>query len=276
MIAAAPAAQTFVALPTGVALPYVAEGDPHGTPVVLLHGITDSWPSFAPLMAALPPSLRVVAVSLRGHGDAERPAAGYRPDDFAADVAALLDALGIGRAVLVGHSMGAAVAQRFAIDYPERTSGLMLLGCFYRYGGNPVMEAFAAEIADMTDPIDPAYARDFQVGTLARPVAPGVLENAVAESLKVPIRVWRAALAGLLADGWVPRLGAIQAPTLLGWGEHDAFVPAADQQILLDRIAGARLIVYPGGGHAFHWEEPAPVAADLADFVAALGAERPD
>src|SRR5918994_40377 len=79
---------TSVELPTGVTLPYVAQGDPAGVPVVLLHGGTDSWRSFQPVLPYLPSSIRAFALTQRGHGDARRPGSGYHPREFAADVAA--------------------------------------------------------------------------------------------------------------------------------------------------------------------------------------------
>ena len=64
---------------------------------------------------------------------------GYRPRDFAADVAAFLDSQGLESAVIAGHSMGSTVAFRFALDYPERTRGLVPMGTFVRYGTNAVI-----------------------------------------------------------------------------------------------------------------------------------------
>ena len=66
----------------------------------------------------------------RGHGDSSSPADGYRIADLAADVVALLDALEIERAVIVGHSMSTWVAEQIAIDHPERVLGLVLEGAF--------------------------------------------------------------------------------------------------------------------------------------------------
>lgn len=266
-----PALKT-VALSTGVMLPYVEQGHETGVPVVMLHGVTDSWRSFEAMLPHLPASIRAFAVTQRGHGDAARPATGYRTHDFAADLAAFMDAVGLRSAILVGHSMGATNALRFAIDYPDRTRGLMILGSFAAYRGNPVVvELWESTLATMTDPIDPAFVREFQQSTLAQPVPAPLLDTAVRESLKVPARVWRDAFAGFLEDASAGEFPKISAPTLIVWGDRDALVPRADQDTLLNAIPGSRLVVYQGAGHAPHWEEPQRFAMDVAVFVEDCG-----
>ena len=259
-----------VDLSTGVRLPYVEQGDPTGVPVLLLHGVTDSWYSFEPVLPHLPDSLHAFALTQRGHGDADRPDTGYRSQVFAADVAAFMDALGIESAIVAGTSMGATVAQRFALDYPERVRGLMLMATFFSYRANPVVVEFAEAVTTLTDPIDPGFVREFQESTLARPVPPAFLETVVRESLKMPARIWREAFAGFLDDDFPAEVGGITAPTLIAWGDQDAFCPRGDQDSLLAEIAGSRLVVYAGAGHALHWEEPERMAADLTAFAAGV------
>ena len=255
-------------LRSGVRLPVAESGDASGIPVVLLHGITDSWCSFDGVMRHLPHGIRALVPTLRGHGDADRPGSGYRPTDFAADLRDLLDTLGIPRAVVVGHSMGATVAQRFAIEHPARLRGLVLIGAFAAPRGNREVRALWDDhVATLADPVDPDFVRGFQEGTVARPVPGELLDRAVAESLKVPARVWRAALAGMIEDDTAAELRRITAPTLLLWGERDEFVPRADQDALLAAIRGARLVVHAGAGHAPHWEDPARVAREIAAFA---------
>lgn len=260
-----------VALSTGVRLPYVEQGDPDGTPVLFLHGITDSWRSFAPVLPYLPPRIRAFALTQRGHGDADRPAAGYHPRDFAADVAAFLDAQELESAVIAGHSMGSTVALRFALDFPERTRGLILMGAFARYTANPVVIEFWEDcVLQLIDPIDRSVAREFQESTLAQPIALDLLDTFIDESLKVPARVWRDGFAGLLTDEHVDRLEDVQAPALLIWGDQDAFVPKFDQYRLLAAIPDSSLKIYDGAGHAIHWEQPQRFATDVVDFVTDL------
>lgn len=272
-VAPAESVVKHVSLPTGVTLEYVEQGDRGGVPVLLLHGVTDSWRSFEPALPHLPDSLRAIAISLRGHGGSSRPATGYRFVNFAADVRAFLDALEIPAAVLAGHSMSSYVALRVAIDAPERTLGLALMGAFFDMGANAaVRDLWNSPIATLADPVDAAFVEDFQRSTIARPVAPGVVETAVAESLKVPAAVWRATFAEFLESDFSSELHRVQAPTVVMYGQRDAICPCADQAALVAGIGNAQLLVYAGGGHAFHWEEPARFAADLAGFARRAGA----
>ena len=255
-------------LPNGIRLPYVEQGDPAGIPVIFLHGYTDSWHSFEPVLPHLPESIHAFALTQRGHGEAERPTMGYQPRDFAADVAAFMDALRLERAVIAGHSMGSTIAQRFGLDYPGRTLGLVLIGSFAGFRDNPgIMEFWNLALSQLEDPIDFSFAREFQESTLAQPVAPAFFETVVHESLKVPARVWKAAFQGLLEGEFPTELGKIKAPTLIFWGDQDVYCPRSDQETLRTAIGGSRLVVYPGVGHALHWEEPERFAGDLVAFI---------
>lgn len=117
-----------ISLPTGVTLEYAERGSARpGVPVLFLHGVTDSWRSFESVFPELPPDIHAYALSQRGHGDSSRPAAGYRYQDMADDLRAFMDAIQVPAAMVVGHSMGSLVAQRFVIDNPTRTAGLVLM-----------------------------------------------------------------------------------------------------------------------------------------------------
>jgi pimeloyl-ACP methyl ester carboxylesterase len=252
-------------------LSYVEQGDPSGVPTVLLHGVSDSWHSFELMLPHLPASIHAFGLTQRGHGDSDRPMAGYRTRDFAADVEAFVNAHGLGPVMVVGHSMGSTHAMRFAIDYPRRTLGLVLVGAFASYRANPIVDEFwHSTVSQLTDPIDPALIREFQERSLAHPVSPEFLDTIVQESLKMPARVWRAAFEGFLEDDFARDLGKIQAPTLILWGTEDAFASRRDQDDLLKKIAGSQLVAYQNVGHAPHWEEPERFAADLTAFARSL------
>ena len=248
-----------------IQLPYVEQGAKSGIPVVFLHGYSDSWRSFERVLPYLPASIRALVVTQRGHGDASRPATGYQPEDFAADVVAFLDALEIESAVIVGHSMGSIIAQRCALDYPERVRKLVLVGAFLGLQKNGSVHELRDAVAQLTDPIDVDFVREFQLSTLAQPVPH--FETVVQESLKMPARVWKEVLANLLPVDYSAEIGQIKAPTCIIWGDQDSFSPRRDQEALAAGIANARLIEYAGTGHSPHWEDPQRFVADLVTFI---------
>ena len=260
-------------LPGRVRLAWTEHGKRTGTPVVALHGVTDSCVSFEPLLPHLPDALNLVALSQRGHGESDKPVGGYRPADFAADLAAFLDALDIDRAVIVGHSMGSVNALRFALAHPARVAGLLLVGTKPFFGRDAELQAFHREqIVPLADPVPAAFARDFQQSTLAQPIDAALLDRFVGESLKLPARVWHAAFDGFMSDDFSARLGEIEAPVEIVWGARDLFCSADDQAEMLRCLPSARLLTYADAGHAVHWEEPRRFAADLARFVHHLAA----
>src|SRR5690606_7853001 len=181
---------------------------------------------------------------------------------------AFMDILQLKAAVIIGGSSGGIVARRFAIDHPERTLGLVLIGSPFALKNKPgLQELWDSTISKMTDPLDPQIVREFAEDTLAQPVPQDFFETLEQENLKVPSRVWKATFKGPLEDDSSEELDKIRAPTLVIWGEQDAFLPLSDQKALAEAIAGSKFIVYPGAGHAFYWEDPARVVSDLVNFI---------
>jgi lipase len=112
-------------------------------PVVCLHGITAQHRAFNAAARYLGPSLGLVGVDLRGRGDSDKPESGYSLEAHAADVVRVLDHLGLQSAVLAGHSMGAFVALKTALLFPERVRALVLLD-----GGWPRVESSPTEMTE--------------------------------------------------------------------------------------------------------------------------------
>jgi non-heme chloroperoxidase len=256
-----------IALSTGITVPYVEVGDADGLPVVLLHGYTDSWRSYELMLEHLPRSVHAYALTQRGHGDADKPAKGYAPSDYGRDLAAFMDAMDLEAAVVVGHSGGSYTAQRFAIDHPQRTLGLVLMGAFHSFRGNPAIAQLWQAVREFSDPVDPEFVQAFQASCAAQPIPPDFLASVVAESCKVPAHVWKAAAAGLISAEVPTESGRIDAPTLILWGDRDELCPRSDQDALVAAIPGAQLVTYAGTGHSVHWEQPARCAADITAFA---------
>lgn len=255
-------------LPGGLVLPYAVQGPDTGLPVVLLHAVGDSWRAFEPLMARLPDTLRVLAPSQRGHGGATRPATGYRPADFAADLAAFLDGLGISRAVLVGASSAGFTLRRFAEAAPERVAGLVFLGSPAQLSDKPGVAAIRDWIDTLADPLDPAEMRRLLDGLVVRPLAEDFAARMVQESLRAPAHVWRDTFHALLDEPAPVRHDPCTAPVLVVWGDQDRLLPRADQERLVAAYPTAHLQVHHGSGHIVQWDDPARTAADVAAFAA--------
>jgi non-heme chloroperoxidase len=254
-------------LATGVQVHYAEQGDPGGAAIVLLPAYADSWFSYSRVLPLLPARHHAYAVDQRGHGDSERPACCYTADDFAADTVAFLDAVGQQRATLVGHSGSCFVARRVAETRPERVSRLMLIGSPVSLLGNQGVLEFQAAVHALQDPVPADFVRGFQAAAAHVRLPEAFLERLVGESRKLPARVWRDALDGLVAFDDTGDLGRIAAPTLLIWGDRDATVSRQDQERLAAAIPDARLVSYPGTGHSPHWERPERVAADLHALI---------
>lgn len=260
-----------IELPNGLRMEYAEQGDWNGIPVVFLHGLSDSWHSYELVLPHLPSSVHAFALTLRGHGNSGRPPEGYLPRHFSDDVAAFIKTLKLGRVVVVGHSMGATVAQHFVLDHGHLVSGFVLVGSFASYQRNPAMVEFSREVAGLTDPVGFTFAEAFQKSTISIPVPPAYLDTMIHETMKLPARVFQEALGGLMASDYTAELKNVRKPALLLWGENDALVPGADQQKLKKILGNATLITYPGTGHAVHWEQPQLFTADLMRFLNELG-----
>jgi len=253
-------------LSTGVRLHYAERGERHGNPVVLLHGLTDSWFSFSRVLPLLSSRHRAWALDQRGHGDSDRPSGGYSPADLAADVLAFMDAMELERATLVGHSMGSFVALETGLQAPGRISKLVLIGSGAHLHSDD-MRLLQKQFSMLADPVSAEFARDFQLSTIHTRVPDEFLDRAVAESQKVPARVWRDALDGLLAVNYTDRLPDLAMPVLLLQGDHDETIPRPAQDALAAGLPNATSRIYPATGHALHWERPADFTSDLEKFA---------
>jgi non-heme chloroperoxidase len=257
-----------IALSTGVRMSYVEHGPASGHPVIFIHGYSDSWFSYSRVLPLLPPDVRGFALSLRGHGDSDRPASGYAMRDLAADVVAFMDAKRIVRATIVGHSMGSLVAQQVALAAPRRVSGIVLIGAARSIRHFAGVDDLKQVIDQLADPVPVEFIREFQESTVTVPVPPEFMKAVIAESAKLPLRVWRDLLAGMLATTEATPLSRAGIPALVLRGEKDTYAPAAEQDSLRALLGGAKFKEYAATGHAPHWERPAEFVADLQAFLA--------
>lgn len=255
-------------LPGGHQLEYAEQGPRNGLPVLMLHGITDSWRSFEPVLPHLPADWRVISLTQRGHGGSDKTFTSYGRRGFAQDAASAIRLLDLDRPIVIGHSMGAANAMRLAIDHPELMRGLVAAGAFASFGDKPELVAFIREtILSLGDEVPRELASSFQFDTVAGGTAPGLMDTMIDECLRTPAAVWRAAFEAILDDDFSGEIQRIAAPTLLIWGSADVFAPREDQDRMLAALPQGTLSAWEGAGHAMHWEQPQRFAEDLIRFA---------
>jgi len=255
-------------LTTGLRLHYAEQGDREEEAIIFLHAYADSWFSYGRVLPLLSPAYHAFALDQRGHGDSDKPECCYAADDYAADVDAFMEAVGIDEATLVGDSSGGLIAQRVALDYPHRVSRLVLIGSPTTLVGNEAVMEWWESLRTLEDPIPPEFVRDLLESIIHHPLPEEFLERAISQSLKVPARVWRDYWEGVvLGVDDTARLGEIGAPTMILWGEWDALLPREEQERRAAAIPDATLLVYPETGHLAHWVRPGWVVRDLEAFL---------
>ena len=111
---------------------------------------------------------------------------------------------------------------------------------------------------------------EFQKATLAKPVDSAFYRMLVDEGVKTPVRVFKAALKGLLQADLVRDLRTVHCPALIFWGDKDAFCYREAQERMTSNIKKSKLVVYEGAGHSLHWEDPKRFVNDLVPFVQSL------
>lgn len=231
-----------------------------GTPLVLLHGAGGSADLWRRQLDGLGDAARVVAPDLPGHGPLGgrgRPSvAGYA--EWLEGFLAVLDA---GPVVLVGHSMGGAVAQTLALARPEQLAGLVLVGT----GARLRVLARIVDLLRQHPHEGQSLIRDLSFAAGAPRECAEMLDRVLREG--APLVTLGDYLACDRFDVG-EQLGAIRTPTLVLTGTEDRLTPPKYGRFLADTIPGARLIEIPGAGHLPHLEQPVRVNAAIREFLA--------
>ncbi len=236
--------------------------------MLLLHAWGESHRSFDRLLPLLRHTVLAMAIDQRGHGAADRPEAGYELADFAADVVAFMDAVGLSSAVLLGSSSGGYVAQQVAITNPNRVAGLVLVGSPRTLRGRP---SFTDEVEQLSDPVDATWVRQSLTWfPRFHQVPESYIEDRVQDGARIPANVWRETFSGLCNATPPTDTATINCPTLIIWGERDELLTREHEENLAGAIPGSRLVVYENTGHLVLWEQPERVARDLTTFVESI------
>lgn len=257
----------LVTLSESVAINVVEEG--HGPPVLFLHGVGASLESWDALLTELSPGRRYVRMDLRGHGRSMRTPGPYSLAAMAADVAGLLDRLGVDTVHLVGFSLGGLIAQAVALDYPDRVRSLALLSTVA--GRTPEEQTRVLERERMLEKDGPlthlanAVERWFTPEFIAR--NPDAIEARRKSAMQNDPACYLAAYRVLSRNDLGDRLHAIRTPTLVLTGENDVGSSARMSRFMHERIVGSELHILPGLKHSILTEAPGQVAAILEPFL---------
>ncbi len=270
----------------GVRLHYRRQGA--GPGLVLLHGFPQTGHMWRKVMPALARRFTVVAPDLRGYGDSDRPAGGYDKWTRAADVAALVDALGLGPVVLVGHDRGARVAHRFALDHPDRLVRLVLLDIAPTYDVLQRLDLPRARriwhwlfhlVPDLPEALtagrEEVYLRYLYRAWSHDPAA--IEEAAIQEycrcfrqpgAMRAAFEDYRAAVSVDLADDAADRAKKVAVPTLVLWGGSRPAQAADMLAVWRERCERVEGHSVPECGHFIAEEQPAVVVDAVLRFAA--------
>lgn len=256
----------------GTRIRYLEAG--HGAPVIFLHGLGASmyaWRKNLPPVAAA--GFRVIAFDNRGFGFSDKPAGPYDNEAYARLLIALMDSLHLPEAVLVGHSMGGAVAAEVAIEYPSRVRGLVLIGS----AGLGARESVVFRVArwPLVGPVLLALrGRGLTARILRSTYAdPSKVTEADVDQYYAPVaepeygRALRGVLRQFRLDALAGRLDRVAAPTLLLWGEEDRIVPLAFGRALATGIPRSSFLTVRRAGHSVQEEAPGEVNELLIKFL---------
>jgi pimeloyl-ACP methyl ester carboxylesterase len=268
----------------GHSIAYQQAGPDGGPVIILLHGLAsdaDTWDKALGLLAER--GLRVLAVDLLGHGDSDKPDSEYRLADFADSLGEFMDALGLERATLCGHSFGGAIAMFFGTRHPERVERVVLVSA----GGlgrevHPVLRAAALRVA-------PGVLRRAMSPRMRRFYANAGLHKALGLTADNVTNLRRAGRALGTAEGQAAffasvrgviapsgqraasadmRAFAERVPMLLVWSEEDPVIPLAHARAHAERAQPySRLVIFPSRGHEPHRRNAERFADEVADFV---------
>jgi pimeloyl-ACP methyl ester carboxylesterase len=233
-----------------------------GHPVVLLHGWGASSQSLAPLCGALANVFRVLAVDLPGFGWSPAPPTAWGTPEYTGHVERLMQAMGMDRAALVGHSFGGRIAIRLAAGHPARVSRLVLVasaGIRPRRRSGYYVRVAAAKLVK----------RVFSL-----PVWGATGQRIISKvSGRMGSRDYRAAgqmrptLVKVVNEDLTRMLPAIQAPTLILWGDRDQEVSRGAMETMAARIPGSRLVVFGGAGHFPFLDAPEEFGRTVTAFL---------
>ena len=240
---------------------------------VLIHGLSETREVWWRQKSFLERSMRVITYDIRGFGSSPTGRADGTVHQMADDLAQLVSAFDAGPVFLVGFSMGGVISQRFALDFPELTKGLVLIAssCAVGRGGRAFFDQ-RIEAVQTGGLKSLAVTNDSD----ARGCFWTDSEELISEYKKIrigavgdPLGYLNAchAMLGIADEPLTDQIGAIQKPTLVISGEHDPYCPPKASTMIADAIPGAEHVFIDDAGHCLQFEASDTLNKYIADFV---------
>jgi pimeloyl-ACP methyl ester carboxylesterase len=261
----------------GLKLYYEWHGAGSATPLVLVMGLGGDSTAWGFQLAAFAPGRHCLVFDNRGAGRSDAPETPYSIPAMAGDLLGLLDALDVGRAHLLGVSMGGAIAQEAALRAPEAIASLQL-HCTWA-GPDPYFRAVVEHFKLLRQRLDrEPFLRAVALwlftaaGYAERPeFVELVVQRGLEHPHPQPLHGYLRQADAVLAHDTRARLGGLRCPTLVTVGVEDILTPPRLSRELASLVPRARLEVIPGGGHGYFWEIPEAFNRVGLDFLAAVG-----
>lgn len=259
----------------------IADGEIHyevtgeGHPLVLAAGLSGMGRYWQPQIAAFASRFRVVTYDQRGTGNSDRVQRSFSIDRMAAELVALMDALKIERAHILGHSTGAAICQTIAIEQPQRVARLVLSGAWTHC--DPFFRRLFEARRELLLKCGPGLNARFHPLWLYPPQWIGAHDEEIAEEQRravmgaPPVEVSVARIDAIMAFNRRAGLSRIKAPTLVVCSDNDYITPGYFSEALARAIPDAKLAIAHGAGHAFSKTRPEEFNRLVLDFLAATG-----
>jgi 3-oxoadipate enol-lactonase len=259
----------FTTLADGTQLYWEESGA--GSPLLLIQGLGWSAEMWYSLVPQLEQTHRVIRYDARGIGRSDVPAGPYSIELMADDAIAVLQAAGLGKAHVLGVSLGGIVAQEVALRHPDAVTSL-ILGCTHPGGAetvwpDPIVMEVLKSRADM--PFDEAVRAAVQYA-YSDSCDPAVIEQDMKRRLDLPtspVGYEGQLLGGLGYQGTLPRLKGLTVPALVFTGDADQMVPPENSATLAEAIPDSTTVVIPGAGHVVFTEQPVAVATAVREFL---------
>jgi pimeloyl-ACP methyl ester carboxylesterase len=240
-----------------------------GPPLLLVHGLMVTGDMFAPVLDRFATTHRVIVPDLRGHGRSRALPPPYTARQLAADLAGVLQQLGIDSAAVLGYSQGGAIAQQLALDYPEHCNRLVL-ACTYAFNMATPREQLEGHVTPLLlRVLGPRRFAQFVVSQGAKELdkerAEWLVNLMANQDRQLMIAAWNETMAFDSRQ----RLGEIVCPTLIIAGSQDRAVPLHHARMLHEGIRGSQLVVIEGAGQTLIWTHPAEFVQVTEEFFAA-------